>query len=150
MNKIKKVIASLLICSSVFAVASCSSVEESRKKAMNEAEKECEKVAEEYFEAIADGDFDKAAEYSLYPEDYDKLHDYSGLTFNGIKGGLHNSSDSYNGYYATCDLEMNGVQGGGMIYFAYIKSERRWMINTVQSDYGTATYCLESSFYGER
>ena len=48
MNKIKKVIASLLICASVFAVASCSSVEKSRKKAMNEAEKECEKVAEEY------------------------------------------------------------------------------------------------------
>ena len=144
MNEFKKILSILLTAAVLGSFTACDDYEDTYLLAYEE----CEKVAEEYFDALKEGDYDTMAELSFYEEDYSNLHDYSRLNYE-LDDRLCSSSDSYNGYYISCSYFMNGRSGGCLIYFSYIKAQRRWMINVIESDYGTVTYSLEHDLFGE-
>ncbi|MBO7449102.1 MAG: hypothetical protein J6U54_01925 [Clostridiales bacterium] len=147
MNKMRRFVSAALIVTSVFLTCSCSA-EAVRRRGFDKAGKECDKVASEYFEALSEDDYDKAAELSLFKEDYSDLPDFSELEYLEMDG-LVNSSDSYNGYYGSCRFRMNGEEKSCLIYFSYSKAEREWKINAINYESMTATKALEDLFYPE-
>lgn len=143
MNKFRKIVSTVLLLAVTAVVSSCG-----YDATYDLACEECEKVAEQYLDALIEGDYDTMEELSFYEEDYDDIHNYQRLTYD-LDGSLAQSSDSYNGYYMNCRFEMNGKKASCLIYFSYIKAEKSWMINVIDSESDTVLYGLEKQFFGE-
>ncbi len=139
MNRIKRLLSILLLSALLAGLCSCSAIDEGLKKTRKAAGEECKKVAEEYFEALAEGDYDKCEELSLYKEDYDSIGDFSTLEYLGSDYELANSSDSYNGYYLSIRYKFQGIEASDLFYFSYQRSERKWKINAVDDKRYTVT-----------